>query len=102
MSSAPDDASSSVRLTVVGLVGLALALVLPSLLASPFDATAMVTVTLVALALAALVRLANNGKALAARTISVVPSDDGELIVMPARVTDPVHHPLRPRAPGTV
>jgi hypothetical protein len=89
-------------LTLVALLGVALTVMVPSMLATGLDATALVTVALMSLGLAALARFGHHGGALAARTIAVIAHKQGDLIVTPTRVTDPVHHPVRPRAPGTV
>jgi hypothetical protein len=78
-----------------------LALVVPWLLSSPIDGTSAVTVAVVSLVLAALVQLAPGGHLMASRLVTAGPPAAGEAPpVLTGRVTDPVHHPLRPRAPG--
>ena len=92
MSRAPEYATA--------LLAAALVLLLPSLVAA--DTPAAVGLAVVALALVAIVRIAASFGALAARTSTaayatrrVAPP------LLPGQATDPVHHPLRPRAPGT-
>jgi hypothetical protein len=54
------------------------------------------------MALAALVRLDVRSVALAAAGArsATPPAREAAPLVLTGRVTDPVHHPLRPRAPG--
>ena len=55
-----------------------------------------------ALTLAALVTFGRRGVPLASRVGLAVPlRADAAALLLPGRVTDPTHHPLRPRAPGT-
>ena len=62
---------------------------------------AAVTVAVLALALAAVARVCLQGAGLAARVATVAPwNSDEAASVLSARVTDTLHHPLRPRAPG--
>jgi len=83
--------------TVVGAV---LVVLLPSLVAT--DTPAVVGLTVVAIALAAMVRFGASFGALSARTITAAHSTRRDSPPMlPGQATDPVHHPLRPRAPGT-
>lgn len=85
------------RVLVVGLIGSVLALVLP-----PVDGPAAVTLAVLLLALAVVARNARVG-AVAASTPATVPPPGREVApILTGRVTDPVHHPLRPRAPGSV
>ena len=99
MSRAFDHASARDR--VAAMLGAALALFLPPLLTTTSDAAASVALAVVTLALAALVRLAVRSVPLAAGTDSAVRStDDDAAPALFTRVTDPAHHPLRPRAPG--
>jgi len=83
-------------------LGVALAAVLAVLL--PALVTAEATMPAVAglvLALAALLVLAPRSLTRAACAhLATAPIDDAPPIVLPGRATDPVHHPLRPRAPG--
>ena len=75
---------------------------LPSLLATSAAQSTPLTLAIVTMALAALVRLDLRSVALAAAGArsATPPARDAAPIVLTARVTDPVHHPLRPRAPG--
>jgi len=83
------------------MVGAVLVIVLPSLLTTASDAAGSVTFAVLTLAFAALVRFGRRSVAFAARTkTSVPPTGDKAAPVLPGRVTDPVHHPLCPRAPG--
>jgi hypothetical protein len=66
------------------------------------DPAASLSVGVLALTLAALVSFGLCGLTLTSRTTVVVPSTgDPAPPLLPGRVTDPLHHPLRPRAPGT-
>lgn len=87
---------------LAGLVGAALVLLLPSLVATSGDAPAMVGLAVVTVALAAMVRFGASFGALSAGTPTAAYSTRREAPpTLPGRATDPVHHPLRPRAPGT-
>ena len=89
-----------VRRTSVALIasfGALLLLALPT----P-DLAASLSVGVLALTLAALVSFGLRGLTLTSRTTVVVPSTgDPAPPLLPGRVTDTLHHPLRPRAPGT-
>ena len=87
------------------LAGTACALLVmlaPSLLATSVAESTPLTLALVTMALAALVRLDLRSVALATtgNRSATPPSRDAAPLVLTGRVTDPVHHPLRPRAPG--
>ena len=89
----------------VALVGTACALLVmlaPSLLATSAAESTPLTVAIVTMALAVLVRLDLRSVALAAAGArsATPPAHDAAPLVLTGRVTDPVHHPLRPRAPG--
>jgi len=78
-----------------------LAVLLPSLLTTTSHATGSVTLAVLTLAFAALARFGLRSVAFAARIKTLVPPTGDEAApVLAGRVTDPVHHPLRPRAPG--
>ena len=104
MSRAVDDATTRVRLVLTGLLVLALASLVPSLQRgrrrradrrSPWRVVALAAGEPIA-------RLATGFGALAARTVAVAHATGREAPpVLSGRVTDPVHHPLRPRAPGS-
>jgi hypothetical protein len=102
MSPAPGDATARRRVALACLTAAALALVAPALLLSPADGTT-VSLAVVALVLATLVRLADLSPLLTAGSVAAHPANSrGEVPVPTARITDPTHHPLRPRAPGSV
>ena len=87
------------------LVGTACALLVmltPSLMATSAAAATPLTLAIVTMALAALVRLDLRSVVLgSAGARSVTPlARDSVPLVLTGRVSDPVHHPLRPRAPG--
>jgi hypothetical protein len=67
----------------------------------PADGTATVSVAVVALVFAAVVRLGDHGVVLLAQQlVTRPPTADATPPVLAGRITDPAHHPLRPRAPG--
>lgn len=85
------------------MAGALVALLLPALFASTLDAPSTVVLVAVAVALAALLVLqsyvASSAACLSApraATADRVPS------LLADRVTDPLRHPIRPRAPGLV
>ena len=82
------------------LAGTACALLV--MLAPSLLATSVAESTPVTMALAALVRLDLRSVALATTGTgsATPPIGDASPLVLTGRVTDPVHHPLRPRAPG--
>jgi hypothetical protein len=89
-----------VRRTSIALMTTAGALLLLAL-PTP-DLAASLSVGALALTLAALVSFGLRGVTLTSRTTVVVPtSGDPAPPMLPGRATDPLHHPLRPRAPGT-
>ena len=82
------------------LLAAALVLVLPSLVAA--DTPAAVGLAVVAMALVACGRFGASVGVLSARTSTAAYATRREAPpLLPGRATDPVHHPLRPRAPGT-
>ena len=102
MGRAPDDATAG-RTALAGLVAGSLAAVLALLAPSLLSAVApsSVGLAMVALVLAVLVRRGDHGAVLASRTVPTrFPATREASPVLTCRVTDPVHHPLRPRAPG--
>lgn len=77
------------------------ALLLPTLLTTGLDAPSMLTVAVAAAAFAALPLVATPVVAVALGTTGAAhPASRATSPLLAARVTDPVHHPLRPRAPG--
>ncbi len=76
----------------------ALALVLPTLLTGA-DSPSIVLVATLAAVVVAVTHLV--GLELAPALVAVrVHTDEASARTMPGRVTDPVHHPIRRRAPG--
>jgi hypothetical protein len=78
-------------------------MVAPSLLLTAAAESTPLTLALMTVALAALVRVDLRSVALAGAGDrgTTRATGDGDSLVLTDRVTDPVHHPLRPRAPGT-
>ena len=82
------------------LLAAALSLLLPPLVTT--DTPAGIGLAVVVLALAAMLRFRTFAGALSARPSTPAYATAREVPpLLPGRVTDPVHHPLRPRAPGT-
>jgi hypothetical protein len=100
MSRAPHDARTRRRATLASLGAAGLALLAPLLFFTAFDSSAAVSLAVLTLVLAALVRLADHGAVLADPIVGPPAAGQSPPVVM-GRITDPVHHPLRPRAPGT-
>ena len=88
---------------LVASVCSALLVLVPSLLTGATAESGTLTLAVVTMALAALLRLDRHSLALArvGAGSRLRPTDDAAPLVLSGRVTDPVHHPLRPRAPGT-
>ena len=92
MSRAPEYATA--------LLAAALVLLLPTLVTA--DTPAAIGLAVVAIALAAMVQFGASFGALSAGTLTApCPTRREALPLLPGRATDPVHHPLRPRAPGS-
>ena len=100
MSRALEDATTRLLVLLAGMAGGVLAMALPTLSSTATDASST-GMAVLALALAALLALGTHSVSLAAclRPIATL-AGDGPPPLLPGRVTDPVHHPLRPRAPG--
>ena len=102
MSRAFEDATAHPRVALAGMVAVTLAVLAPSLLVTVTDASGTVTLALLMLALASLVRFGHRGGAVAARaSAATAPTGDDSPPPVSGLVTDPMHHPLRPRAPGS-
>jgi hypothetical protein len=87
-----------VALTV--MAGFVLAAVLPVMLTSTADPSGTAAAVL---ALAVTVLFAVGMRRFSLPTpvhAALPPAADGVPPVLPGRITDPLHHPLRPRAPG--
>lgn len=100
MGRAVEDAFARILTLFAGVLGLGIAAALPTLgtatAGAPSSGAAVLT-----LALVALLVLATRQVLLAVGPrpgATVVAS--GPPPLLPGRITDPVHHPLRPRAPG--
>jgi hypothetical protein len=96
------DVTARVWVALVGTACALLVLLAPSLLATSAAESTPLTLAIVTMALAALVRLDLRSVVLAAAGArsTTPPARDAAPLVLTGRVTDPVHHPLRPRAPG--
>ncbi len=96
-------ATARVRLALALVVGGAVALLIPALLATTMDTPSAAVLVAVALAVAAVVAL--NSQVATSVPGALAPQSraaDEAPPVLAGRVTDPSHHPLRPRAPGLV
>jgi hypothetical protein len=103
MSRKVDAATAQLRLLLAVAIGGVVALLLPSMTATTVDASSAVVVAALALAVAAVVLLSAHGTASLPRAVALQPGTADELpSFLAGRVTDPLHHPLRPRAPGLV
>ena len=96
-------AASGVRLLFSLVVGGAMAQLMPSVLAGTVDAQSVsVLLAAVAFAAAAVVVLRSHAASSVPRALAVHPGTtaDEAPSFRAGRVTDPLHCPLRPRAPG--
>lgn len=87
------------RFALALLVGGTAALLVSSLMGTSVDASVAILAALVVTLAASL----GVGHVATAMVVGLTPpprSADGSLVVLAGRVTDPVHHPIRPRAPG--
>lgn len=95
----PENATQRTSLVLATVLGGLLALLLP-LLAGP-DLAGSATLAVVTLAFAALTRFGLHGVARTTGTGAASPATLRRTVpVLHGGVPDPVHHPLRPRAPG--
>jgi hypothetical protein len=100
MSRAPEVAPLRRPVALVLLVSGVLALLLPPLLTVGADPVTG-AVTALAVALVALAGLGVHWVSRRARLARpALRSDDAPPLLLTGRVTDPSHHPVRPRAPG--
>jgi hypothetical protein len=94
-------ATALLRLALAVAVGSAVALLMPSLITTAADTPAAVVLAAVVIAVAAVTRLDSRLATLVTRAQGRHPATGDEApFVLAGRVTDPLHHPLRPRAPG--
>ena len=90
----------TVRTALAAALAAVVAFLLPTLTVGVDEAT--ITGAVLALAVAALVRTGLETSVLVARTATVGPTARRSVpLVLGTRTTDPTHHPLRPRAPGS-
>lgn len=82
------------------MVGSVVALLMPSLLATTADAPSAVLLAAVAMAVAAVVFLNRHVAILLVTALAQTRGTDEAPPLPAGRMTDPVHHPRRPRAPG--
>lgn len=92
------DLVARARLALTLLVGTVAAVLLPS--SAVADSASTFVITTLAVAVAALVRV--SAYAVTPSPCASMPSASAAELSLhrPTRVTDPVHHPIRPRAPG--
>ena len=94
-------ASMRVWAPIATLLGAVVVVLLPSVLAPNAEPSLAIAAAALALALAALRKVGLRDLALAARTTHARPTRGDDVPpVLAGRTTDPLHHPLRPRAPG--
>lgn len=95
--------TARLRLAIALVVGGAITLLTPSLLATTVDGPSAAVLVAVALAVAAMAVLLSNVATLVPGTLApLARAVDEAAPILKARATDPQHHPLRPRAPGLV
>lgn len=101
MSRPPGAETPRLRFALAIVAGGAVALLIPSVSATAMDAPAAVLLAALGMALAAAVRLNSHVATLGARAAAPPhrAADDVPVFLV-GRVTDPVHQPIRPRAPG--
>jgi len=95
-------ATAGLRLAVALVVGAALAALMPSLDVTLDAPSAAVLLGLVVAMAAAVVFGRRAAMTLPGVLALQSPTTDEAPQVLAGRVTDPLHHPLRPRAPGLV
>lgn len=101
MSRAIQDAELRLWRALVTLAYATLCLLLPSLVMATSDVSTTIAVGVLAAALAALVQVGMCSAACAPSGRSgVLTTADDAPPLLTGRITDPVHQPLRPRAPG--
>jgi hypothetical protein len=85
---------------VRSVLGAVLLLVAPALLVATVDPSAATALVAFALATVVLLLVAHGGAAASWHAVTIRPQTEAITRVVTGRVTDPVHHPIRPRAPG--
>jgi hypothetical protein len=102
MSSIGRQGSRRTPVVLASLAGALLVVLLPSLLITGSDATGSLGLAVLAITCATLVHFGIRAVALGSRTtLTVSVTREAVDRLLPGRATDPTHHPLRPRAPGT-
>lgn len=96
-----DPLTARTSVLVAGLLAGLLALLATPVLVADSPASVGLTVLALALALAALIHLAVAGT-LAPSPVPAHLRARRPAPALTSRITDPVHHPVRPRAPGAV
>jgi hypothetical protein len=95
--------TARLRFALAVLLGGAVALLMPSLFATTVDSPSAVVLAAVAAAVAAMFGPHSRVAASVARVLVPQPrAAEDTPAFLARRVADPVHHPLRPRAPGLV
>jgi hypothetical protein len=101
MSRMPDAETPRLRFPLAVMVGGAASLLMPSLFAAPLDVPSTVLLATLVVAFAATVGFNHHVGTSVARALAPPLRAVGDApIFLAGRVTDPVHHPIRPRAPG--
>jgi hypothetical protein len=89
------------RFALATLVGSAVAVLLPVLVTPTVDASPSMVLAALVIACAAAATLNSHVATSVARVAAPsLRSAYGAPVLLAGRVTDPVHHPIRPRAPG--
>lgn len=85
------------------MIGSAVALLVPALFAMTLDAPSAAVLVAVAVAVAMVAVLSSHVVTSVTGVLAPLPRSSAEgPSYLAGRVTDPLHHPLRPRAPGLV
>ncbi|WP_232678774.1 hypothetical protein [Nocardioides sp. R-C-SC26] len=101
LASRADVARAAIAALLAATVATAVGLLTPTL-ALDVDGSATLTGAVVAVAVAALLRTAHGAGWLTVPAAwTQIHTRRAAPVVLAARPTDPTHHPLRPRAPGT-
>ena len=87
------------RVALAVMVGGALALLVPSLVTTTVGAPSTVVLAAIAVAVTAVIALGHPVVVTRAHAFRH-PGGEGTPCFLAERVVDPMHHPLRPRAPG--
>ena len=92
------DSASRIRLALTLLAGALVTVLVPSSLT---DSASAVVIATLAFAVAAVVEVGTLAAGVPSLVAATSLAEAAETpLHRPARVTDPVHHPIRPRAPG--